>query len=94
MDAAEMAETQQQAEWRARLLVDLMGRRFDDATLVAMLRAGLDEAHSEGLRDAAEICQKVADADPKRWGPVASVLARQIRALIKMNRDAHRQEAP
>lgn len=81
-------ELTRKAEWRARLISDIIGRRFDDATLEAMLEAGLHQAHSEGLEDAASVCDGVAAApgiSPERLRVVA-VMARSIRQLDRMNR--------
>lgn len=57
-------ESQQEIAWKVRLLVDLIGRRFDDQTLEAMLNAGLDKAHEEGIRDAAELCRMMSERTP------------------------------
>jgi hypothetical protein len=80
-------ELMQKAEWRARLIVDIIARKFDDETLAEMLEAGLCQAHSEGLRDAADICQAVAGAvaDPAKRH-AARVLASSIRDLDTRNK--------
>jgi hypothetical protein len=85
-------EIQQKAEWRARAISDIVLKAHDDETLVEMLEACLNQAHSEGLGDAAYICDKVAD-DPgiepvKRR--TAKVLARSIRDLDKLNKQIPR----
>lgn len=81
-------ETQQKAEWRARAISDIVLKAHDNETLVEMLEACLNQAHSEGLGDAAYICDKVAD-DPE-IEPVkrrtAKVLAGSIRDLDKLNK--------
>jgi hypothetical protein len=81
-------EVQQKAEWRARAISGIVLKAHDDETLVEMLEACLNQAHSEGLADAAYICDKVA-ADPgiepvKRR--TAKVLAGSIRNLDKLNK--------
>ena len=80
-------EVQQKAEWRTRLIVAIIERRFDDETLADMLEAGLDQANSDGLLDAAALCHRVADlvSDPNRRH-VASTLAKSIMELDRMNR--------
>jgi len=77
----------QKAEWRSRLVVDILARKFDDETLAEMIEAGLCQAHSEGLLEAAEVCQSVADAvrDPAKKH-AASVLASSIRELDARNK--------
>lgn len=80
-------ELRQKAEWRARLIEDVIRRRFDDATLESMIEAGLSQAYSEGILDAAEMCQSVAhnvSEAPKKQ--TAAVLARCLRQLNDMNR--------
>lgn len=86
MQSVVLDEITQKAEWRGRLFRALLRREHDDETLLAMLEAGLDQAHSDGLQDAADVCQGVADAksDSKR---VASVLANAIRELDRRNRN-------
>ena len=49
-----------------------------------MLMAGFDEAHAEGLLDAAEICGDVADGSPPN-SRVARVLESALRSLVEMN---------
>ena len=68
-------------------MVDILARKFDDETLAEMLEAGLCQAYSEGLRDAADICQSVADAvqDPAKRH-AARVLANSIRDLDQRNK--------
>ena len=80
-------EVAQKAEWRTRLIVDIIQRKFDDETLADMLEAGLRQAHSEGLRDAADICQSVANAvqDPGK-ARAAFILASSIRDLDVRNK--------
>lgn len=74
----------QRAEWRIRLVRALVNREHDTETLLAMLEAGLDKAHSEGLQDAAFICQRIADsAAPAR--SVATAVAAAIQDLDRRN---------
>jgi hypothetical protein len=75
----------QQLEWRARLVRAVIERKHGDETLVTMLFAGFDQAQSDGLRDAAWLCQRVAEACPES-ARVATVLAENILRLDKMNR--------
>lgn len=82
-------EFEQRCAWKQRLVRALLERKHDDETLAHMLEAGLNQAHAEGLRDAAYICDKVAEAHPKRVGPVAMVLARQMRRLEQLNAAPH-----
>lgn len=80
-------ETMQKVEWRVRLVVDLIARQHDDATLEAMLNAGLEQAYSEGLQEAASVCQAVADGPVQAATKhVASTLAASIRELDRRNR--------
>lgn len=51
-----MADTGQRVEWKTRLVSAIVSREFSTETLVEMVMAGLDEAYSEGVRDAADIC--------------------------------------
>lgn len=89
MDAAAMEDCTQRAEWRTRILVAVATGSFDTETLIAMLDAGWDQAHSEGLKDAAEICDGVAASldDPPRK-KVATTLADACRELDARNRDS------
>lgn len=77
----------QAAEWKARLVAAVIHRDFDDETLAEMLFAGFNQAHSEGLSDAAAICQGVADVVPHA-AKVAGTLAARIRDLDRLNRKA------
>lgn len=77
-------EVEQRQAWRQRLIEAVLKREFDDEVLVAMLCAGLDQAHSEGLADAADICRKVAESSPASRR-VAVVLERAMINLIKLN---------
>lgn len=88
MNAKSQDEIQQKFEWRARLVVDVLSRKFDIQILAEMLEAGLRQAHSEGLIDAALICDHVAemtDRGPKRH--TAEVLGRCIRELDRKNKE-------
>lgn len=80
-------EVAQRVGWRSRLIADVILRKFDDETLADMLEAGLRQAHSEGLLDAADICQSVANAiqDPGK-ARAAFVLASSIRELDVRNK--------
>jgi len=53
-------EAQQRTAWRRRLVEAVPERQFDNEVLVTMLMAGFDQAHAEGLLDAAEVCKEVA----------------------------------
>ena len=55
-----------------------------DETLAEMLMAGFDEAHTEGLLDAAAICGDVADGSPPS-SRVARVLENALRSLVELN---------
>lgn len=84
----------QKAEWRARLVVDIIARKFDDETLAEMLEAGLCQAHSEGLMDAAYICDKVAEQAVKPASRYAAeVLGNGIRALDIKNKGTQKSPA-
>ena len=87
MHAKTRDEIQQKFEWRARLVVDLLSRKFEISTLAIMLEAGLRQAHSEGLLDAADVCETVSlsaeNADKRR---AAKVLAESIRELDRRNK--------
>ena len=88
-------EIRQKAEWRARWCSDILSHKFDDETLSEMLIAGLDKAHSEGVLDAAEICQRIADGDAnERWRNVASIIARSLRDLDRRNRAKRPSSSP
>lgn len=78
-------EVAQKAAWRVRLVIAIIERKFDDETLVQMLNAGLAQAHSEGLQDAATICDRIAAARPTA-AKVATILAAAIRILDRMNK--------
>lgn len=77
-------EVVQKAEWRARLMGDVLSNMHDDETRAAMLEAGLAQAHEEGLLDAAYICDEVAKTRPNA-AIVASVIAKAIRDLAARN---------
>jgi len=88
LTAPEHEAVVQQAEWRARLTVAVINKEFDDETLISMLFAGLNQAHEEGLRDAANLCRDVAKRArfPERV-LTASVIADSLERLIKLNRE-------
>lgn len=69
-------EVTQKVEWRNRVMAAVLRRQFDDETLFEMLDAGWEQAHSEGVLDAAHICQRVAEgAEDSRGKYVAQTLA-------------------
>lgn len=78
-------EVQQQAEWRSRLMADVLSNMHDEETRVAILIAGLDQAHSEGLMDAAWICDQIAARGPSTTRRTADILAKAIRDLDRKN---------
>lgn len=78
-------EVEQKAEWRARLMGAIIRRDFDDDTLAHMLEAGLNQAHSEGLQDAADICDAIIEARP-HTKPMFSIIANAIRGLDERNK--------
>lgn len=53
-------ESRQAVDWRMRLIEAILNRYHDDETLVAMLEAGLNQAHSEGLISGALLCEDIA----------------------------------
>lgn len=75
----------QSSEWRRRLVEAILQRKFDDETLVTMLMAGFEQAHEEGLTDAAALCRDVAAGMPSA-SHVAGTLERSLRELIKRNK--------
>lgn len=77
-------EVQQRAEWRTRLTVAVLERKHDDETLSEMLRAGLNQAHSEGLMDAVHILEQIAKQRPA-YAPVLDIITVQLRKLDEMN---------
>lgn len=84
LTGADADEVDQKTDWRSRLVQAVLAREFEDETLVLMLEAGLQEAHSEGVLDAASICERVAEADsPART--VALVLAKALRKYNDRN---------
>lgn len=86
MNHAQAEQLQQRAEWRARLMADVLSNMHDDETRVQMLFAGLEQAHQEGMSDAADICDGLAVAKPgTRDATVAFVISNAIRALCRLN---------
>jgi hypothetical protein len=71
----ESPDHEQREAWRRRIVEAVVSRSFDDETLAEMLMAGFDEAHAEGLLDAAEICGDVADGSPGGEGSFARAFA-------------------
>lgn len=78
-------EFQQRAEWRERLIEAVICRSADDETLVDMLMAAFDQSHSDGLQDAAAVCDH-AGKNNGEAGRAARTLAGLIRELDRMNR--------
>jgi hypothetical protein len=72
---------EQCTEWRRRMVEAIISRAFDDETLAEMLMAGFDEAHTEGLLDAADICRDIAEASPP-----GSRVARVLENASRINR--------
>lgn len=78
-------EIKQSIEWRRRLLEAVLERKFDDEVLVTMLMAGFDQAHADGMLEAADMCKEIGDKalDSKR---VAGVIENALRRLVEMNK--------
>ena len=79
-------EGQQRAAWQQRLVEAVLARKFDDETLVTMLSAGFDQAHEDGIRDAADICSGIAAGSPAATR-IARHIEKALRSLIQMNKD-------
>lgn len=79
---------QQRLEWRRRLVDAVLKREFDDETLIAMVMAGFDQAHEDGISDAADLCRDVAAGAPDAVR-VAGILEKSLRSLIRLNREQH-----
>lgn len=80
-------EALQKAEWRTRIMVAVANQAFDTETLLQMLDAGWEQAHSEGLMDAEHVCQRVANSlKDARGAQVAGALAEACRELDARNR--------
>jgi len=80
-------EVAQSVAWRVRLTEAIIYRQFDDETLVEMLGAGFNQAHSEGMADAADICRNVAEAAADDRGRhVAATLTKAIETCDRANR--------
>jgi hypothetical protein len=81
-------DMRQKAEWRARLTVAIASRKHDDATLVAMLHAGFEEAFSEGMQEAASLCDLLCEGGSinSQRGHTLRVTAKAIRELDAKNR--------
>lgn len=82
VDMTANEDTQQRIEWQTRLLTAIIGRKFDEETLMHMLIAGLRRAHAEGLQDARYVCEKVAEGTGNK---IAAHLAKSISDLEKLN---------
>jgi hypothetical protein len=78
-------DTAHRTEWKQRIVAAVVERRFDDETLGHLIAAGFDQAHSDGLADAAYICDRVAEARP-HTRTVLAVIANAIRDLDARNR--------
>lgn len=80
-------EVQQKSEWRARLMADVLSNMHDEEIRSELLIAGLDQAHSEGVEDAATICDGVAhqtkDPTTRR---IATTLAKALRDYDRRNK--------
>lgn len=80
-------EVQQKAEWRSRLMADVLSNMHDDETRAALLEAGLNQSHSEGVEDAATICDGIVhqskSAEVRR---VAGTIAKALREYDAWNR--------
>lgn len=84
----------QKVEWRTRVLKAVLEQAFDKETLSDMLDAGWQQAHSEGVLDAAHICQNVAaGAADTRGRYVAQTLADSCKKYDAMNRTDRRSPA-
>lgn len=80
-------EVQQKAEWRARLMADVLGDKFAEETRALLLEAGLHQAHSEGVEDAAYICVAIAhQATNSEVRRVATTIARALRDYDARNK--------
>lgn len=79
-------EGQQRAAWQQRLVQAVLDRKFDDETLVTMLSAGFDQAHEDGLRDAADICRDIGAGSPAATR-IARHIEKALRNLIQLNKD-------
>lgn len=77
----------QRAEWRHRLLMAIASGKFDAEVIVELLNAGWAQAHTEGLQDASDICQDVANAmgNPVQKH-VAQRLANACLELVALNK--------
>jgi hypothetical protein len=76
----------QRAEWRTRLMRDVIDGAHGKSTLVEMLAAGLHQAYAEGVNDCAEMCETIATrAADHRARRVADVLATSMRDYNRQN---------
>ena len=84
-------QIQQRIEWRTRLVRDILSGEHSADTVWEMLFAGIDQAYSEGILVAADICDDVAhrsnDHNTKRVCIVLSESLRKLDALNKQNAD-------
>ena len=87
LTVAEREDVEQRTAWKRRIVSAILNREHDDETLAAMLIAALNQGHSEGLQDAAHICEQIGVQYPGASivGRTATVLARSIRELDKLN---------
>jgi hypothetical protein len=80
-------EVQQKSDWRARLMADVLSNMHDEETRAELLIAGLDQAHSEGVEDAAFICDGIAhQAAEPRTRKVATTIAKALREYDARNK--------
>lgn len=80
-------EIQQKAEWRSRLMADVLSSAHDDETRCELLEAGLHQAHSEGVEDAAEICDGIArQTSSPQIRAVAETIAKALREYDNRNK--------
>lgn len=86
------AEAEQRSAWRQRLVAAVADRSFDDATLIAMLVAGFDQAHEEGISDAADICGQIG-REVIGASRVALLLEKSLHRLIQLNRQTDKSDA-
>jgi len=77
-------ELQQKAEWRGRLIADVLSDMHDEETRVAILEAGLRQAHSEGLHDAIYVIEKIAVERPD-YATALGIIAKSLRKLDRLN---------
>lgn len=88
-------ETQQKAEWRGRLMADVLSNMHDEDTRAELLEAGLHQAHSEGVEDAAVICDRIAHhAESREARKVAYIIAKALRDYDARNKATRGDAGP